>query len=65
VITKKLINAPLFAADVFTTSWNEVNVDFATKYKVGKKVNVFLEVNYFNYNNPIDLNDDGFTDITL
>ena len=65
VITKKPINAPLFAADVFSTSWGEVNVDVATKYKVGKKVNALLGVNYFNYNNPIDLNDDGFTDITL
>ncbi len=65
VITKKPINAPLFAADVFTTSWGEVNVDVATKYKMGKKVNALLGVNYFNYNNPIDVNDDGFTDITL
>ena len=65
VITKKPLNAPLFAADVFTTSWGEVNTDLAAKYKIGKKVNGLLGVNYFNYSNPLDLNNDGFTDITL
>jgi outer membrane receptor for ferrienterochelin and colicins len=65
VITKKPLNAPLFAADVFTTSWGEVNADIASKYTVGNKVNALLGVNYFNYSNPIDQNNDGFTDITL
>lgn len=65
VITKRPLNAPLFSADVFTTSWGEVNTDLAAKYKIGMKVNGLLGVNYFNYSNPLDLNNDGFTDITL
>src|SRR5690606_4328546 len=31
----------------------------------GKKAQSLLGVNYFNYQNPIDNNNDGFTDVTL
>ena len=65
VITKKPLNAPLFSADVFSTSWGEVNTDVGAKYKLSKKVNALLGLNYFNYENPVDNNRDGFTDITL
>lgn len=65
VITKSPETAPLFYADVFSTSWLENNVDIGAKYRIGKKVNSLLGVNYFNYNNPIDNNHDNFTDVTL
>ena len=65
IITKKPANAPLVSADVFGTSWGEINADLGVKYKLGSKVNSLLGVNYFNYQNPIDNNDDGFTDVTL
>lgn len=65
IITKKPLNAPLFSADAYATSWGEINTDIGAKYKVGQKVNALLGINYFNYENPIDRNDDGFTDITL
>ena len=65
IITKKPSTAPLFSADVFANSWGEVNTDLAGKFKLGKKVNSFVGINYFNYNNPIDNNNDGFTDVTL
>lgn len=65
VITKKPLNAPLFSAEAYATSWAEVNLDLGAKYNLGKKVNALLGLNYFNYDNPIDNNDDGFTDITL
>ncbi len=65
VITKKPINAPLFSADVYSTSWAETNVDIGSTYKIGKKVNALVGLNYFKYDNPIDNNNDGFTDITL
>lgn len=65
IITKKPGNAPLFSADVFGTTWGEVNADIAAKFKAGKKAQSLLGVNYFNYQNPVDNNNDNFTDVTL
>ncbi|MGV3706299.1 MAG: TonB-dependent receptor [Arcticibacter sp.] len=65
IITKNPVSAPLVSADVFGTSWAEVNADLAAKFQVGKKAHSLIGVNYFNYQNPIDNNKDGFTDITL
>lgn len=65
IITKKPNNAPLLSVDVFGTTWGEVNTDLAGKFKVGEKAQSLLGVNYFNYSNPIDNNEDGFTDVTL
>lgn len=65
IITKRPETAPLFFADVFSTSWLENNIDIGAKYGIGKKVNSLLGINYFNYNNPVDNNHDNFTDVTL
>jgi len=65
IITKNPSRAPLFAADVFSTSWQDYNVDLSLKVSAGKKATSLLGVNYFNYQNPIDNNKDGFTDLTL
>ncbi len=65
IITKKPSHAPLFSADVFATSWSEVNTDLGAKFKIGKHTHALLGVNYFNYQVPIDRNKDGFTDLTL
>ncbi|WP_346236696.1 TonB-dependent receptor [Niabella insulamsoli] len=65
VITKRPGNVPLLAADVFATSWKELNVDLSAKLRAGKKATSLLGVNYFNYQHPIDNNQDHFTDVTL
>ncbi len=65
IITKKPDNAPLFSADVFGTSWGEVNTDLGVKFGIGKKAQSLMGISYFNYQNPIDNNEDGFTDVTL
>lgn len=65
IITKKPSSAPLVSADVFATSWAEVNTDLGVRYDLGKKISSLLGINYFNYQNPIDNNKDGFTDVTL
>jgi outer membrane receptor for ferrienterochelin and colicins len=65
IITKKPTNAPLFSADVFTTTWKELNVDLGVKLRLGNKATVLTGINYFNYGNIIDNNKDGFTDVTL
>jgi outer membrane receptor for ferrienterochelin and colicins len=65
IITKKAIHAPVLSADVFATSWGEVNADVAVKLDVGKKAQSLFGVTVFNYSNPVDNNKDNFTDVTL
>lgn len=65
IITKNPTNAPVFSADSFITDWGELNVDLGFKENVGKAATVLTGINYFNYSNPIDNNNDNFTDLTL
>lgn len=65
VITKNPLKAPKFAADIFSTSWGELSTDLSFKFNAGKKVTSLLGINHFYYDNPIDANHDGFTDLTL
>ncbi|MCE7041319.1 TonB-dependent receptor [Dyadobacter sp. CY312] len=65
IITKNPSKAPVFAADVFSTSWLDYNVDLGVKLTPSSKVSSLIGVNYFNYQNPVDHNNDGFTDLTL
>ncbi|WP_025763279.1 TonB-dependent receptor [Dyadobacter tibetensis] len=65
IITKNPNKAPIFSADAFSTSWLDYNLDLGVKLKVGKRAHSILGVNYFNYQNKLDKNNDGFTDLTL
>ncbi|MBJ2176137.1 TonB-dependent receptor [Aureibaculum sp. A20] len=65
IITKIPENAPQFFFDGNASSWGEINADFGFKSKLGKKATMLFGANYFNYSNPIDNNDDNFTDVTL
>lgn len=65
IITKSADEAPEFFADGFLSDWGEYNLDVGAKINMGKKTDVLLGVNYFNYDNPIDNNRDNFTDLTL
>ena len=65
IITKNPTNAPLFSADVFTTSYLETNVDLGMKFNPTKKASTLLGINYFDYNQVVDKDKDGFTDVTL
>ena len=65
IITKSTAEAPDFFADGFLSDWGEYNLDVGTKINMGKKTNVLLGINYFNYDTPIDNNGDNFTDLTL
>ncbi|PZX95381.1 TonB-dependent receptor [Flavobacterium aquariorum] len=64
IITKNPINAPLFSADVFTTSWLETNADLGVKFNINKKASSLLGLNYYLYDQTIDNDHDGFTDVT-
>ncbi|MGB5262664.1 MAG: TonB-dependent receptor plug domain-containing protein [Lutimonas sp.] len=65
IITKSAISAPAASADIFASGWGEVNADMGLKYDFSQKTSGLLGINYFNYQNPIDNNGDGFTDLTL
>ncbi|MCW5516458.1 TonB-dependent receptor [Muriicola sp. Z0-33] len=65
IITKFPIEAPDFVVDAFATGWGEYNLDIGTKFQIGKSTDVLLGINYFNYDTPIDNNEDNFTDVTL
>lgn len=65
VITKNSLSAPEFFADGYLTGWAEYNLDVGAKASLGKKTDLLLGVNYFNYDQPIDNNGDNFTDVTL
>ncbi len=65
IITKLPENVPVFFVDSNINSWGEWNLDVGFKTKVGKKTTLLFGTNYFNYNNPIDNNNDNFTDVTL
>ncbi|GEC79358.1 TonB-dependent receptor [Flavobacterium aquatile] len=65
IITKNPINAPLFSADFFTTSYLENNLDLGMKFKIGEKTTSIIGLNYFKYGNRVDNDNDNFTDVTL
>lgn len=65
VITKSPARAARLSADIMGTSWGEYNADLSLKARVGENIQSLLGINYFNYQNIIDKNKDGFTDITL
>lgn len=65
VITKLPENSPLFFSDIYGTSWQEWNADLGFSGKISDKLNYLVGTNAFFYNNPIDNNADGFTDVTL
>jgi len=65
VITKKPSAAPTFLIDGMSSNWLDLNLDLGGKFSVGKRADVLTGVNLFNYTNPIDNNNDGFTDVTI
>jgi outer membrane receptor for ferrienterochelin and colicins len=65
IITKQPSNALRFSLDSFSSSWGELNSDLGLRYDLGSKAQGLLGVNHFVYQNPIDNNSDGFTDLTL
>lgn len=64
VITKQPDRAPLVSADIFGTGWGEVSADAAVRFTV-KKATALLGINYFNFQQRWDKNNDHFTDLTL
>lgn len=64
IITKNPLKAPLLSADVFGTSWGELNADIGVRFNTSSASSL-LGLNVFNFSSLIDKNQDGFTDMTL
>jgi len=65
IITKNPENAPVLSAETMGTTWGEFNADLGARFKVGKHASVLTGINYFNYDQIIDNNNDHFTDLTI
>ena len=65
LITRLPENTSRLSVDSFISGWGEVNTDVGYKYSLSGNNSGLLGINYFNYSNPIDNNQDGFTDLTL
>ena len=65
IITKSPDKAPTFTFNAMSTSWLENSIDGGVRFRLGKKINNLLGVNYFNYQHAVDNNKDNFTDVTL
>lgn len=65
IITKRPEKAPLFSLDLMGTSWQEFSLDASIKTSYGKHVQSLTGVNAFRYNQPLDKNEDGLTDLAL
>lgn len=65
MITKKPEKAPLFSLDLMGTSWEEISLDVSVKSYFGKRTQALTGVNAFLYDQPIDENQDGLTDLAL
>lgn len=64
IITKSAADAPRFSLDLLGTTWSEWNLDAGLKFAPGTNVDGLLGLNGFWFNNPLDNNHDGFTDMT-
>ena len=63
IITKDPLTSPRLNVDFSTTTLQEYNTDVATKFQNGN-THALVGVNYFNFTNPVDVNNDNFTDVT-
>ena len=64
VITKLPEYSPRFFSDIYGTSWQEFNADLGFSGKINENINFITGFNGFIYDNPIDNNNDNFTDVT-
>ena len=65
VITKDPASSSRVAADISGTSWGEFNTDLGVRFRTGTKATSLVGINYFNFNETIDKNGDGFTDVAM
>ncbi|MGB0366270.1 MAG: TonB-dependent receptor [Flavobacteriaceae bacterium] len=64
VITKLPEYSPHIFSDIYGTSWQEFNADIGFSGKINEQINFLTGINGFIYDNPVDNNNDNFTDVT-
>ena len=65
VVTKNIDCVPKLFLDFNISSWGELQTSIVYKLINKQRFKAFSSIDIFNYNNPIDNNDDGFTDLSL
>lgn len=65
VITRHPAKAPRLAVDFATSTWKEQQLDLALRQQAGKKLTLLSGVQAFWFDQQVDKNRDGFTDVTL
>ena len=65
VVTKNIDCVPKLSLDFNISSWGELQTSIVYKLINKQRFKAFSSIDIFNYNNPIDNNDDGFTDLSL
>lgn len=65
IITKSTSSADKLYIESSLSSQFESSNDIALKWKMGKHTQSLLSLNYFHFDNKLDVNSDGFTDIAL
>ena len=65
VVTKNIECVPKLSLDFNISSWGELQTSIIYKLIDKQRIKAFSSIDIFNYNNPIDNNDDGFTDLSL
>jgi outer membrane receptor for ferrienterochelin and colicins len=63
IITKDPATSARLQTDISATSLQEYNADISTKFKL-KNAQSLVGINYFNFKNILDVNEDNFTDLT-
>jgi outer membrane receptor for ferrienterochelin and colicins len=64
IITKLPEYSPQFFSYIYGTSWQEFNTDIGFTGKMTEKIDFLTGINGYFYDNPIDNNNDNFTDVT-
>ena len=65
VVTKNIDCVPKLSLDFNISSWGELQTSIVYKLIDKERFKAFSSIDVFNYNNPIDNNEDGFTDLSL
>ena len=65
VVTKNIDCVPKLSLDFNISSWGELQTSIIYKLIDKQRIKAFSSIDIFNYNNPIDNNGDGFTDLSL
>lgn len=65
IITRDVLCAPRFTADVQGSTQGEWNADLGGRFRLGKKADGLLSGSLFHFGNRMDVNEDNFTDMPL